>query len=207
MNNNETTIQNELCSSDETILWYHYCKPSPFHLAITSLWLVFGLVMFLPAIFGASEWWSAIILLFPILIIFGLPLALTLSEAVTYSITNYRVIIFCRYALGRKVIKEVDLERVKSIAFLNQSQNPSLLFELWDERDAIHKEFDEKLAHNIQSVRPLLRLFSHGLPVGIRSYTNPTISFERLRDFDMYSYFGLCELIRKTANFKGQILP
>jgi hypothetical protein len=207
MNGIETTIQNELCPSGETILWYYYRKPSAFHLAVTSLWLTFGLSMFFLVILGTTESIVAMILLVPVLVFFGLPLVVTLSDALIYVITNYRVLIICRYAFGRKVSKEVALERVKSIAFSNQSRNASLLFELGDERDAVQKEFDEKLVGTVQSLRPLLRLFGHGLPVGIRSYANPTISFERIRDFDMYSYFGLCELIGKTAHFKGRIAP
>jgi hypothetical protein len=207
MNYIEATIQKVSCSGDETILWYHYRKPSLFHLAITSLWLAFGLSMFSRAILGATEWLSAILLLIPILVIFGLPLIVTLSDAQIYVVTNYRLMIIGRFAFGRKVTKEAELERVKSIACMNQSHNSSVLFELRDERDAIHEEFDDKLARSIQPFRPLLRLLGHGLPVGIRPYANPAISFEGLRDFDPHSYFRLCELIRKTASFKGQIVP
>jgi len=207
MNEIETIIQNEVCSSGETILWYHYRKPSAFHLAVTSLWFAFGLSLFFLVILGTTELLSAMILLLPILVFFGLPLAVTLSDALIYVVTNCRVLMISRYAYGRKVSKEVALERVKTIAFSNQSRNPSLLFELGDERDAVHKEFDEKLAGTVQSLWPLLRLVGHGLPVGIRSYANPTISFERMRDFDMYSYIGLCELIGKTAHFKGRFAP
>jgi hypothetical protein len=141
------------------------------------------------------------------LVFFGLPLALTLSDAAIYVITNCRVMIICRFALGQKVTREFSLERVKSIAFLDKSRKPSLVFELNDERDAMHKELDEKLTRKIQSLKPVLRLLAHGIPIGIPAYKNSTILFEELRDFDMYSYLSLCELVRKTTNFKGQIVP